>query len=56
MEVLIDTARNEAGLKYMYGEFLAENQRMIKFVTRLGFVLSIHPEDGGLKRGVLVLN
>jgi len=56
MEVLIDTARNEAGLKYMYGEFLAENQRMIKFVTGLGFVLSIHPEDAGLKRGVLVLN
>ncbi|MCX7172965.1 MAG: GNAT family N-acetyltransferase [Proteobacteria bacterium] len=56
MEVLIETARNEAGLKFMYGEFLAENQRMIKFVTGLGFVLSIHPEDGGLKRGVLVLN
>ena len=56
MELLIDTARNDAGLKYMYGEFLAENQRMIKFVSSLGFVLSVHPEDGGLKRGVLVLN
>jgi acetyltransferase len=56
MELLIETARDEAGLKYMYGEFLAENQRMIKFVTGLGFVLSIHPEDAGLKRGVLVLN
>jgi len=40
----------------MYGEFLAENQRMIKFVTGLGFVLSIHPEDPGLRRGMLALN
>jgi len=55
MGVLIDAARSHGGLKYMYGEFLAENQRMIKFVTSLGFVLSIHPEDGGLKRGVLEL-
>jgi hypothetical protein len=29
---------------------------MIKFVTSLGFVISQHPEDSGLKRGVLVLN
>jgi hypothetical protein len=29
---------------------------MIEFVTRLGFVLSTHPEDPGLKRGVLALN
>ena len=55
MSVLIDTARKHAGLKTMNGDFLSENQRMIKFVTRLGFVLSAHPEDPGLKRGVLAL-
>ncbi len=55
MSVLIDTARSR-GLKFMTGDFLAENRRMIKFVSALGFVLSQHPEDPGLKRGVLVLN
>jgi acetyltransferase len=40
----------------MNGDFLSENQRMIKFVGSLGFVMSPHPEDNGLKRGVLVLN
>jgi acetyltransferase len=55
MSVLIDAAR-ASGLKYMNGDFLSENTRMIKFVTSLGFVISQHPEDSGLKRGVLVLN
>ena len=55
MSVLIDTARSR-GMKFMTGDFLAENRRMIKFVSGLGFVLSQHPEDPGLKRGVLVLN
>ena len=55
MSVLIDTARSR-GLKFMTGDFLAENRRMIKFVSDLGFVLSQHPEDAGLKRGVLTLN
>ncbi len=55
MGVLIDAAR-AAGLKYMNGDFLAENTRMIAFATSLGFVLSPHPEDPGLKRGVLVLD
>jgi len=54
--VLIDAARTHGKLKYMYGEFLAENRRMLKFVSDLGFVLSPHPEDSGLKRGVLELN
>jgi acetyltransferase len=53
--VLIDAARIHGKLKYMYGEFLAENRRMIKFVSELGFVLSAHPEDPGLKRGMLKL-
>jgi acetyltransferase len=55
MGVIIDTARSR-GLKYMNGDFLAENSRMIAFVASLGFVLSPHPDDPGLKRGVLVLN
>ncbi|MDK9725512.1 MAG: bifunctional acetate--CoA ligase family protein/GNAT family N-acetyltransferase [Sterolibacteriaceae bacterium MAG5] len=55
MGVIIDTARSR-GLKYMNGDFLAENTRMLAFVQSLGFVLSPHPDDSGLKRGVLVLN
>ncbi len=55
MGVLIDTARSR-GLKYMNGDFLAENSRMIAFVTSLGFVVSAHPDDPGLKRGMLLLN
>lgn len=55
MGVIIDTA-SARGVKYMNGDFLAENRRMLQFVTSLGFVLSAHPDDPGLKRGVLVLN
>jgi acetyltransferase len=55
MGVIIDTARSR-GLRYMHGDFLSENSRMLAFVASLGFVLSAHPEDHGLKRGVLVLN
>jgi acetyltransferase len=55
MGVIIETARSR-GVKYMNGDFLSENRRMIQFVTSLGFTLTTHPEDPGLKRGVLVLN
>jgi acetyltransferase len=55
MGTLIDTARS-AGLRYMHGDFLSENTRMLAFVASLGFVLSTHPDDPGLKRGMLVLN
>jgi len=55
MGVLVDSARSR-GLKYMTGDFLAENRRMLKFVTNLGFVLGPHPDDHGLKRGLLKLN
>jgi acetyltransferase len=55
MGVIIDTARSR-GVKYMNGDFLSENRRMIQFVTSLGFVLSPHADDPGLKRGVLVMN
>ncbi|MDO8933857.1 MAG: GNAT family N-acetyltransferase, partial [Rhodocyclaceae bacterium] len=54
MGVLIETAASR-GLKYMNGDFLGENSRMIAFVASLGFVLSAHPDDPGLKRGVLTL-
>lgn len=55
MQTLIATARNHAGLQTMNGDILAENQHMLAFVSRLGFVLSAHPDEPGLKRGVLAL-
>jgi acetyltransferase len=54
MGVLIETARNK-GLNYMNGVFLANNERMLKFVQGLGFVLSSDPEDNSVKLGVLNL-
>lgn len=50
------TAAKQHGFKTMVGEFLAENSPMLEFVASLGFVLSAHPHDHGLKRGVLRLN
>jgi len=54
MQILIETARNR-GLEYMNGVFLASNERMLKFVQGLGFVLSNDPEDSTVKLGVLSL-
>ncbi|THF67439.1 bifunctional acetate--CoA ligase family protein/GNAT family N-acetyltransferase [Pseudothauera nasutitermitis] len=54
MGILIETARNR-GLAYMNGVFLANNERMLKFVQGLGFVLSNDPEDNSVKLGVLAL-
>ncbi len=54
MEILIDAARTK-GLKFITGEFLAENNRMLKFVAGLGFELQVHPEDPALRFGVLKL-
>ncbi len=54
MGVLIETARNR-GIAYMNGVFLANNERMLKFVQGLGFVLSNDPEDSSIKLGVLAL-
>lgn len=54
MGELIAAARSQ-GLKAMYGDFLADNPRMLRFVSRLGFVLNNHPEEAGLKRGTLAL-
>ena len=54
MGVLIETARDR-GLGYMNGVFLSNNERMLKFVKGLGFVLSNDPEDNSVKLGVLAL-
>jgi len=54
MQVLIETARNR-GLKEMRGVFLANNERMLRFVASLGFTLSDDPEDRSIKHGVLPL-
>ncbi len=54
MGVLIETARDR-GLKFMNGIFLANNERMLKFVQKLGFVLSNDPDDSTIKVGVLTL-
>ncbi|APR05466.1 bifunctional acetate--CoA ligase family protein/GNAT family N-acetyltransferase [Thauera chlorobenzoica] len=54
MGVLIETARSR-GISYMNGVFLANNERMLKFVHKLGFVISNDPEDSSVKLGVLSL-
>jgi acetyltransferase len=54
MGVLIETARNK-GLDAMHGVFLSSNERMLKFVQSLGFVLSNDPEDNTIRLGVLTL-
>ena len=54
MGVLIETARSR-GIQYMNGVFLANNERMLKFVQKLGFVLSNDPEDSSVKLGILAL-
>ena len=54
MGVLIETARNR-GLLYINGVFLSNNDRMLKFVSKLGFILTNDPEDNTVKVGVLPL-
>lgn len=54
MKILIETARAK-GLAYMNGVFLANNERMIRFVQGLGFSLSNDPDDSTVKVGVLSL-
>jgi len=49
-------AAKEQGFMRMTGDFLANNTRMLNFVSRLGFKLSTHPEDHCLRHGVLWLN
>ena len=54
MGALIDCARSN-GLVAINGDILAENSNMLRFVTGLGFTLSAHPDDPGLRRAVLEL-
>ena len=54
MEAIINTAW-QRGLLIMKGEFLASNDRMLRFVERIGFVLHTDPEDKTLKHGELDL-
>ena len=54
MEVLISTAWSR-GLQTMKGEFLSNNDRMLRFVQRIGFVLHNDPEDKSIKHGTLDL-
>jgi len=51
MAALIDAAR-ERGFTTMEGTVLTTNQRMLKFVRRLGFVVLVDPEDPGTLRVV----
>jgi len=55
MEILIETAHKQPDLHTMHGDFLVDNQRMIHLASRLGFAISAHPDDAGLKRGTLAL-
>lgn len=54
MGLLIKTAW-QRGLRVMKGEFLASNERMLRFVERIGFTLHNDPEDKSLKHGILDL-
>lgn len=54
MQRLIDLAR-QRGYKTMTGEFLADNRHMHHFVQHFGFRLHGHPQDAGIKLGVLDL-
>ena len=54
MTTLIENARN-SGLKVMTGVFLSNNDRMLRFVQNLGFILNNDPEDNTIKHGTLAL-
>ncbi|MDQ7989309.1 MAG: GNAT family N-acetyltransferase [Candidatus Dactylopiibacterium sp.] len=54
MDVLIHAAKLR-GLRIMKGEFLTSNERMLRFVERVGFTLRNDPEDRSIKRGELDL-
>lgn len=54
MGALIEAARAK-GLSYMVGHVLANNERMLRLVTSLGFVVSASAEDPTVKRVTLAL-
>lgn len=55
MERLIAAAKDK-NLKTMKGVFLKSNERMLRFVQHLGFVLHADPEDPTLRHGELDLS
>ncbi|GAA5181924.1 GNAT family N-acetyltransferase [Niveibacterium umoris] len=52
MDILILCAK-ERGLLEMKGMFLTDNDRMLRFVRKIGFVLTNDPEDNSIKLGSL---
>ena len=54
MKLLIEAARAR-GLKKMIGEVLASNVKMLDFVRRLGFELTMDPADPRQLRATLDL-
>jgi len=54
MNALIENARTK-GLKYMVGQILHNNDRMLKFVDSLGFVVSTSLDDPNILKAVLEL-
>jgi acetyltransferase len=49
MDVLMDVARAK-GLRFMEGEVLKTNRRMLKLSESLGFRVEPHPEDDSIRR------
>jgi len=49
MDVLMDVARAK-GLRFMDGEVLKTNRRMLKLAESLGFRVEAHPDDDGIRR------
>jgi acetyltransferase len=49
MEATIECAREKL-YRTMVGDVLADNHKMLKLMTRLGFSIMPHPDDNGLKR------
>jgi acetyltransferase len=54
MERMINFARKR-GIRRIYGEVLAENEPMLTLARRLGFRISIDPDDAALRLSELVL-
>jgi acetyltransferase len=49
MDVLMDVARAK-GLRFMEGEVLKANRRMLKLSESLGFRVEVHPEDDSIRK------
>jgi acetyltransferase len=54
MRLLMDTARS-AGVRWMYGEVLAGNQRMLKLTAKLNFAVHFDPIDPRMMRVEIAL-